>query len=113
MTYNTMPIQTKALRISKITRKPQLPKPEMLKRAASLPPRLEKAPPTKKLFWFRPTIVEDEKENSRPSSPYSRPNSPYEQSSAPRTMPTMPIFFEDKRTLEDPSEELLGLGFLD
>jgi hypothetical protein len=32
--------------------------------------------------------------------------------SVTRTVPTMPIFFEDERTLGDPSEELLGLGFL-
>lgn len=61
---------------SRIVR-PAISRPEVVQRATSLPVKLEKMPPTQKLFWFRPTtkcIFEEEEAevNTKPPTPTSQ-----------------------------------------
>lgn len=119
---NIMPIQRPSLRSVKRPwtpskqqqtprASPNLPRPEMIKRSTSLPTKLENAPRTKKLFWFRPTIYLPEKEN-RLDSPVIVQSFPRVES---RDMPLLPTLEDDSETTNNPLEdleELVGLGFL-
>lgn len=101
MTYNTRTNHAKSLQM---TRPNNVPRPYTVKRATSLPTKLEKAPPTKKLFWFRPTlIVEDEKENRPMGAVTFRPF---------KSTPSRPLA-ANVATEESSDELLLGLDFLD
>ncbi len=122
MTYNTtMPNQRTSLRYTKrqwATSKATncssiLPRPDMIKRSTSLPTKLEKAPPTKKLFWFRPVCFLQEKENRLESSLIVQ-SFPRVES---RHIPHLPTLYDDESAtrhhIAEESEDLVGLGFLD
>lgn len=88
-----------------------LSRPDMIKRSTSLPAKLENAPRTKKLFWFRPTIYLPEKEN-RLDSPVLVQSFPRVES---RDIPLFPTFEDENETKYNMLEELddlVGLGFL-
>lgn len=126
MTYSTiMPHYAAPLRITKRQRlpmknlspRPGLPRPEVVKRSASLPAKLEEAPPTKKLFWFRPNkFAFGDKENEAVDAMllYGSQHRPMD---APM-LPMMPLLDDDEsataylEAAEDPAD-LLGLDFIE
>ena len=88
-----------------------LPRPDLIKRSTSLPTKLENAPRTKKLFWFRPSSNLPEKEN-RLDSPVIVQSFPRVES---RDMPLLPTLEDENETNYDTVEDwddLVGLGFL-
>jgi len=111
MTYNTIiPNYNSPLRVSKRQRepakvtapKPALPRPEAVRRSASLPSKLEEAPPTKKLFWFRPSAMLDtQRERSDTSSTLPSTSSFDDEASATAYL-----------AAEDP-DGLFGLDFIE
>jgi hypothetical protein len=86
-----------------------------LQRSTSLPIKLEQAPPTIKLFWFRPNDAGSE------SSEVSRPMRRKRLSAASRAVlrassKPLPTIYDDDvsgYTEEDEDELLVGLSFLD
>lgn len=85
----------------------------MIQRSTSLPTKLEKAPMTKKLFWFRPVMSTREKEN-RLDSPIMVQSFPPVES---RDIPPLPTLDDDESATEcqkgEELDDLVGLGFLD
>jgi hypothetical protein len=94
-----------------------LPRPGLkksnLQRSTSLPSKLEQAPPTIKLFWFRPNNAGNENEVSRPMrrKRFSASRAALRASSKP-----LPTIYDDDvsgHTEEDEDELLVGLSFLE
>jgi hypothetical protein len=96
-----------------------LPRPDLqrsnLQRSTSLPIKLEQAPPTIKLFWFRPNDAGSE--NNEVSRPVRRKRlSAVSRAVLRANSKPLPTIYDDDvsgHTEEDEDELLVGLSFLD